>query len=187
MRAIHAIILCIHMLTACGGASPRPAAESEAPAGEEPQESGRTPAGEDPQDGQTPAVVAASDEPVSWAFFEPMSIDRDGVVTMGGRVLGTLSDGRLVGSDGALLASVGADGYVSFEGEQTRTRISGLEVREVSDDGGADPVLRIEGDVLVIGTGRERMPVENLTPARTADVLLVSTFAVHAMAGAFRH
>jgi hypothetical protein len=182
MRAIHAVTASV-MIVACGGSSARPAAEPSTPTS-----TSTNAATDDPQDPQEPPPVAASsDEPVSWTLFQPMSIDRDGVVTVGGRVWGTLSAGALVGPDGAAIASVDADGYVTFEGRRRDMRISGLEVHEHPMTDRDERSLRIEGDELVLGNDEERVHVEHLRPERIADVLLVSTAAIVAMAAAYQH
>jgi hypothetical protein len=168
MRAIHAVTASV-MIVACGGSSARPAAEPSTP-----PSTSTNAASDDPQEPQE-------------TLFQPMSIDRDGVVTVGGRVWGTLSAGALVGPDGAAIASVDAEGYVTFEGRRRDIRISGLEVHEHPMTDRDERSLRIEGDELVLGDDEERMRIEHLRPERIADVLLVSTAAIVAMAAAYQH
>jgi len=181
MHAIYAIALSVTSITACGGPSTPPTAEAEtptpAPVNVEHEDSEETP----------PVRATTSAEPVSWTLFEPMRIDRNGVVTVGERVLGTLSGGTLVGPDGRPLATVDADGYVSIEGRRTHMRISGVEVHELGTGGRDELVLRIEGDELVVGEDDERTPIEHLQPARSVDVLFVSAVGLNAMAAAFHH
>jgi hypothetical protein len=179
MRAIHAVAASV-MMVACGGSSARPAAEPSTPTS-----ATANAAPDDPQ--EPPPVAPSSDEPVSWALFQPISIDRDGVVTMGERVWGTVSEGTLVGRDGAAIASVGDDGYVTYEGRRSDIRISGLEVHEHAMTDRDERTLRIEGDELVLGDDEERVPIEHLRPERIADVLLVSTAVILGMAAAFQH
>lgn len=158
MRAIHAVAAAL-LIVACGGSSARPPAEASGSENAEPQE--------------PPPAASLSSEPVSWTLFQPLSIDRDGVVMVAGRVWGTLSGGSLVAPGGGVIASVDDEGYVTTAGRRRDIRISGLEVHEHAGTDRDELVLRIEGDELVLG--EERLPIEHLRPERAADVLLVST------------
>lgn len=175
MRAIHLTALSALWITACGGAS-TPAEEPEATA----QETEAT--------SDEPAPAAVPDGPVRWTLLEPLSIAPDGLVTIAGDVRGTLTEGAIVGTGGAAVASVDEQGVISVEGERTTMRIAGLEVFEEAG-GAASRIMRIEGGELVTGDPghEERLPIENYSAARGQGVLLVSVVLIVAMAAGMQH
>lgn len=123
-----------------------------------------------------PAAVV-SVVPLSFDMVWHVDIAADGAVTFNQEAVGTLgTDGRLVAPDGSVIATLAADGLVTFaNGERTARFVDAhLEGASASD---AEHFL-IEGDVLVIND--QRLAITGFQPGSEREVLFIALIATRA-------
>jgi protein-disulfide isomerase len=155
---VRTILVLASLLAACGGAAPPPPANAAA----------------------SPTWIAAPAVPFHTTLPNGMviALDATGALTLDGAPHGRLhDDGRIEDAAGARLASLLADGRISFGGELTRARVTGSRLVE-----GGVAILELDQDrtlTIRLPDGRDvaSVPVLGVTPESRATVLYV--VAVH--------
>jgi len=139
------------------------------------------------------AVSPASIEivPVSFQLWERVSISGDGSVRLGVGLFGNLSsDGRLVRSDGTLIATLSEEGLVRIgaSGPAFRVTLEGVAQALTIENGEeGPPAYYIDEDRLVIGATNQMLPIEGFRHGAEAETLFVASVIVGTREDVWNH
>lgn len=130
--------------------------------------------------------------PVSFQLWERVSIRSDGEVRLGMGLFGNLSaDGRLVRSDGVLIATLAEDGMVRIgDSGAPAFRITQAGIRQalpIANGIEGAPAYYIDGNTLVIGATNQTLPIEGYRPGAEPETLFVATVIVGTREDVWNH
>ncbi len=134
-----------------------------------------------------PVTIAAAEPtaieivPVSFELRERVTIDNAGAVRLGVGLFGNLSsDGRLVGSDGTVIATLSRDGVVRI-GDTPSFRIASEGVPQafpILEGHEGPPAYFMDESSLVVGETNQAIPVAGYRQGAADETLFVASVIV---------
>lgn len=130
--------------------------------------------------------------PVSFQLWERVTIHNDGEVRLGVGLFGNLSaDGRLVRSDGTLIATLAEDGMVRIgDSGAPAFRITQEGIHQalpITNGTEGPPAYYIDENTLVIGATNQTLPIEGFRRGAESETLFVASVIVGTREDVWNH